>query len=361
MAESAECERNWREGRCTHHTVATLDVWVRKLCLMGESVACGTHTGDCYVIDGLCGRGTATNLYPDNQTYRPLTTARRLRRCVGLQSEITSLDFTGGSLLAGTKDGSMMLWTLEADDEFGGSFGHGEPGQGLQVLAGTPDNSVRFAGHLARITSCQVVHGGRQVVSSSLDGVVNIWDAASGKQKHSISMGTSVTSMFCTDDYILAGLGDGQVAAFAMPRSASSKPKVIFSFQAHPSPVTCLQYFRDETFHQDVLVTGSQDGTIRSWDFDNGGTCLQEFLGHKSTVVDLHCNTTRILSASKDSSVRCWDFRSGQSLFGIWGHSAYIGSVACDDSRLVSDGTNNIIGLHDFGPGAPTKDQDLNL
>lgn len=79
--ESEECKRNWVEGRCTHHIVAVLDVWIRRLALCGESVACGTHAGDCYVIDGLCGRGTSCNLYPDEQTNTPLVTAGRIRRC----------------------------------------------------------------------------------------------------------------------------------------------------------------------------------------------------------------------------------------------------------------------------------------
>jgi hypothetical protein len=51
--------------------------------------------------------------------------------------------------------------------------------------------------------------------------------------------------------------------------------------------------------------------------------------------------------------------RSGKSLFGIWGLTPYIGSVQFDDSRLVSDGTNNAIGLHDFGVGAPVSGEDM--
>lgn len=81
-AETAECATNWRLGRCTHHTVALLDVWVRRLRLHGESVACGSHTGECYIVDGLCGRSTESNLYPDDATDVPATTARCIRQCV---------------------------------------------------------------------------------------------------------------------------------------------------------------------------------------------------------------------------------------------------------------------------------------
>eukprot|EP00873_Tetraselmis_striata_P014623 jgi/Tetstr1/434887/TSEL_023884.t1 len=355
-AETAECATNWRLGRCTHHTVALLDVWVRRLRLHGESVACGSHTGECYIVDGLCGRSTESNLYPDDATDVPATTARCIRQYIGLDDEVTSIDYDGDRLVAGTKSGDLRVW--ETTDKL---VKEGwEPGCGCQVLAGTTDDSIRLKGHIAAITHCQLLPQHR-VVSASVDGNIMMWDARSGRVLYRIPVGASVTSMHCTRRYIFAGLGDGSVAIWTNPESPRKLPRLVLNFTGHPAPISCLQLLHDEHFEQDLLVTGAEDGMLRSWDIRNGGAYLQEFAGHRGKVVSLQVDESKVVSAAVDGSIRCWDLRSGKSLFGLWGLTAYVGSVQFDESRLVCDGTNNAIVLHDFGVGAPVKEDDLEL
>lgn len=57
------------------------------------------------------------------------------------------------------------------------------------------------------------------------------------------------------------------------------------------------------------LATSSQDGVLRSWDFDQGGAPMQEFVGHGAEVVSLQFDDVKLLSAAKDGSIRCWDLR----------------------------------------------------
>eukprot|EP00193_Tetraselmis_chui_P022793 CAMPEP_0177773010 /NCGR_PEP_ID=MMETSP0491_2-20121128/12588_1 /TAXON_ID=63592 /ORGANISM="Tetraselmis chuii, Strain PLY429" /LENGTH=445 /DNA_ID=CAMNT_0019290979 /DNA_START=120 /DNA_END=1458 /DNA_ORIENTATION=- len=353
-AEAAEQCINWRKGRCTHHTVAVLDVWVRRLRLHGNCIAAGSHTGECYIIDGLCGRSTQHNLYPDTETEGPISTARCIRQYIGLEDEITSIDYDGSRLVAGTVSGALRVWETN-ENLVKESW---EPGSGCQVLAGTPEDAVVLSGHCAPITHCQLLPQQR-VITSSVDGNIIMWDGRNGRVMYRIPVGASVTSLHATPRHIIAGLGDGRVAVWSNPESPKKLPRLMLSFTGHPAPITCIQMLHDEQFEQDLLVTGAEDGLLRSWDVKNGGAWLHEFSGHRGKVVSLQVDESKVLSASRDGSIRCWDLRSGKSLFGIWGLTPYIGSVQFDDSRLVSDGTNNAIGLHDFGVGAPVSGEDM--
>lgn len=104
------------------------------------------------------------------------------------------------------------------------------------VLPGPAGDSVAFKGHCKRISHCQLV-GTSRVISSSMDGSICIWDARSGELLHQMPVGKAVTSMFCTEDYVFGGLGDGTVAVWANPNTPMKQPRIILTFPAHPSPV----------------------------------------------------------------------------------------------------------------------------
>ncbi len=89
-------------------------------------------------------------------------------------------------------------------------------------------------------------------------------------------------------------------------------------------------------------TSGGLDGSVSVWDCHTGVPV------HIHTYACIH-TSTHIISGGLDGSVSVWDFRTGAPSHQLWGHTAYLGSVQFEGSRLVTDGSNNAVVIHDYG------------
>jgi WD40 repeat protein len=90
-------------------------------------------------------------------------------------------------------------------------------------------------------------------------------------------------------------------------------------------------------------ISGSDDGTLRVWDLENGET-LRSLEGHSGRVNAVAVvNSRRAISCSNDETLRVWDLENGETLRILEGHWNLINAVAVvDDHRAISgsdDGT----------------------
>src|ERR1700731_4755756 len=78
-----------------------------------------------------------------------------------------------------------------------------------------------------------------------------------------------------------------------------------------------------------AIVTGSYDGTARTWDVTTGMP-LVTFAGHGDAVyaVAFSPDGTRIATASGDETARVWDAASGEHLSTLAGHFKAVQDVA---------------------------------
>lgn len=88
------------------------------------------------------------------------------------------------------------------------------------------------------------------------------------------------------------------------------------------------------------IVSGSEDCTIRVWDFETGDAVGQPMEGHTASVfcVAFSPDDRRIVSGSFDRTIRIWDAQTGDQLFIFEEHGGLITSVAfsSDGRRVVS-------------------------
>jgi WD40 repeat protein len=55
-----------------------------------------------------------------------------------------------------------------------------------------------------------------------------------------------------------------------------------------------------------------------------------------------------LVSGGLDGSLRVWDIEEGSSLYQFVGYKIWMGSIWTDGSRLVTDGSDNSVIVHDF-------------
>jgi len=108
----------------------------------------------------------------------------------------------------------------------------------------------------------------------------------------------------CWKDTIAVGLFSHHI--IILNAITGSKIAVL---SGHTDGVRCFAFSPDGT----MLVSGSNDTTIKLWDMQTGGV-VKTFQGHTKCVssVSISPNYTTIASASGDETIRLWDIQAGE-------------------------------------------------
>ncbi|KAJ7829980.1 WD40-repeat-containing domain protein [Mycena olivaceomarginata] len=158
-------------------------------------------------------------------------------------------------------------------------------------------------GHTRSITSTAIVARGRNILSSSLDGTVRLWDVSSGEKIHTLAPArfSPVTSMSLGER--AASTAPDATPADPDPREVETGGKLLFcalqtrSFEVFDlgarasvyestsgaASLTAIAYAPDHS----LLATGSSKGLVEVFDTRALGTPLSSFTRGEAGVADL--------------------------------------------------------------------------
>ena len=217
--------------------------------------------------------------------------------------------------------------------------------------------SAFLSGHADEVRSVAISPDGSLFASSSRDGAIMRWDAATRRPVDpplAISGARANSLAFSPDGSILAaGASDGRVYRW---NSATGEP-VGDPLEAHAAEIWSIAFSPDGG----LLATGSGDNAIRLWDTADWIPVGVPLQGHADYVysVAFSPDGTRLASGSADNTIRLWDTATGEAIGDPWeGHSDWVWSVAFspDGSLLASGSADNTIRLWDAASGEPAGD-----
>jgi len=117
--------------------------------------------------------------------------------------------------------------------------------------------------------------------------------------------------------------GDGGAANGVQRRMLPRLP-CAETLQGHQGPVHCVQVHPIFT----VVVSGSEDGTIKVWDHESGDY-MKTLKGHTNAVTSLAFTPTGnyLASSSQDLSIKIWEFETYKCVRTLRGHDHTISAV----------------------------------
>jgi WD repeat-containing protein 86 len=80
-----------------------------------------------------------------------------------------------------------------------------------------------------------------------------------------------------------------------------------------------------EIYAKDMIITGSQDNTAKTWSFETGD-CLKTFRGHTGAILALTTDPLGkiLFTGSADNTIRAWDLYRGAELRSFDQHQAAV-------------------------------------
>ena len=243
--------------------------------------------------------------------------------------------------------------------------------------------------HVAEVQSIAWSKDGRVLASSSADGALRLWDAATRQPLAALrDRATPVLKMYFSDDAsrlvlhtsgpdaeiwhvprrallsTLSGVNDSNVVKLSPDgkRLAVGRSRRVELWDvdsgAKLAPLSCgiaqvtaLAFSSDGT----RLAAGTDYPENRVWLWETAANRLRATMdGHTNIVCSLEFSpdSRRLVSTSFDQSVRLWDCATGQSISTLQGHTAAVTSASFhpDGRHLISasrDGSLRLWDTHD--------------
>lgn len=126
--------------------------------------------------------------------------------------------------------------------------------------------------------------------------------------------------------------------------------KKVIDLSGHSAPVKALVMTPDGR----VLVSGSEDGTLRLWDLDSQ-QCMGVLVGHYGPVrcVAVTSDGKTAISGSEDKTIRIWNVQNGKQQQVLLGNLAEVQALAVspDGRMLASGGSDSTVILWDLRTG----------
>eukprot|EP00466_Bigelowiella_natans_P016299 jgi/Bigna1/56490/estExt_Genewise1Plus.C_1000025 len=218
------------------------------------------------------------------------------------------------------------------------NFGRGKVRNPALVLPRGPAKHI-CAGHKQPIT-CVAFHPVySQVVSSSEDCTIKVWDSEEGSLEKTLKGHIDVVQhvSFNQDGkQFVSCSADLAIKVWNIEAGTCIK-----TMRGHDHTVSCVEF----TPAGDHLVSCSRDKTIKFWDVQSG-YCLRTIEGHSDWVRQVKVSPCSQLfaSCSIDHSVRIWDYKKGEEVITFRDHKHVVDHICFSHEKadqILLNGTTN--------------------
>jgi WD40 repeat protein/serine/threonine protein kinase len=203
--------------------------------------------------------------------------------------------------------------------------------------------------HDAAVLCAAISPDGRRIASGSQDGIVNLWEAPTGRNlARFVAHQDHVRGVAFSPDgrRLVTGSWDTTVKVWdAQTLGQDRATSPLLTLEGQAGKIWSVAFSPDGRWLAAGRGRGGNVGEVQIWDAATG-TEVQTLAGHGGGVygVAFSPDGQRLASASADKTVRVWDLHTGQEQLTFRGHTDIVWCVTFspDGRRLASGGGRGI-------------------
>jgi len=181
---------------------------------------------------------------------------------------------------------------------------------------------VEIKGHAGPVTGLAYSSGGQQIVTTSADGTLKVWNAGHGRLLRTLELDSGAASALAVfEGRAATGHQDGSVAIWDL--TSGSKLAVL---RRNEAAIWALAFLGAGN----RLAAAEHDWSVAIWDVSRTQAPASVLSGHESAVkaVAYAERGPFIASGAADKTVKLWRSDTGQLVRTYRGHGDFISSVA---------------------------------
>ncbi|MFT4980146.1 MAG: WD40 repeat protein [Myxococcota bacterium] len=247
-------------------------------------------------------------------SVRDAQTGRERAQLLGHRRRVHAVAFApdGERLYSVSRDGALRCWSTDGSSSTelwrGRLSLNACDTDGHRIIAAGDDGIVRswlgdqreseLRGHRGMVTAAVLLRDGARAISGGVDGVLILWDLASGQGKRLYRHAGAVTSCALSEDgtLLLSGGTDGVLRVWDLTRG-----RAVGAMSGHDGPVTSCAISADGS----QALSGSSDRTVMAWNIQSGKRS-HTFYSHDREISSVAWWRGQAWSTSADRSARCW-------------------------------------------------------
>lgn len=211
----------------------------------------------------------------------------------------------------------------------------GSADNSIQIVeAKTGKTQKKLTGHKAAISTVQFSADGSKLVSAAADKSIRVWDIAKASTIRTItSTAVSNQAIFNKDaTQIITADADNTLRIWAVakpkPKKDAKKPagdKPVRELKGHAKPVTSLALILPQGT---MVVSGSEDGSARTWTLSNGRASRTMSLGAPITAVAVRPDGQQLAVVGTNGTGRIFQTSNGKQLAELKGDPTVVEKLA---------------------------------
>lgn len=374
QSKQQDYEKKWHEADCASGIRVNLPDYVRRLSVEYPLAACGTASGSIYLAHLESGELLAQGIRPDEiiENTKIDNLEKSLFHLYGENDGggTVAIAFDGDLIAESNRDGGVHLWRLD-------------PGSTRLVYQGS------MSAMDGVLVTC--LHLDEEFLwVGSADGKLQAFpleaDLPLALQKYpelEWQFRSMILSLSLTPD-IGCGVvttSEGTVELISLEADGRSLCTFYPPYDddededapVHPlSAVLVAHKVNADGFTPYSIAVGGNDGSLilQPLQLDEDGEIdeFRPFLGSLNRFKPLHQGPVKCLanpipgvlvSGSHDGSIRVWDVAKSRCSYQFVGYKVWLGSLWTDGARIVSDGSDNTVIVHDFDKSADAPPKDI--
>lgn len=374
--QQASLIEQWRSATCESMMPLSFPDWVRRLDVGDYPVvAVGSASGNVHVANLETGKSIASTFLPEgDEAPEPLPDQEQLMR-------IMFGSYDGGGTLAiamhktlvcvANRQGSVQIWRLDAQQDQAQLVSQGsmQALEGVVVTCLKLDDDYLWVGtNDGRLLAYE--HSSEELPLALQTTPELEWDVGSPILSLQLDqeIGHGVVSTAKGVVYLFSMEDDGAMVAEWMPPFDSS---VRQSSNGYILSCTLLAYADEDEGY--CLACGCNDGSIylQPLNYHDGvfdQDCILKQPSGNGQLNPRHSGPVKclvtpapglLLSGGQDGFLRVWNVAEKDSgfLYQFVGYKVWLGTLWSDGTRIVSDGADNSVILHDFSPSSVQEEQ----